>query len=252
MKLLFIWRFKISRFNIRFSIKKIRMRLSPIIILLSILQSILSLDNNNNSDALLLVSNKQAKLKFNESRRLLLTNENEIKNALFLEEFFFKLRDECPFDLNKYYGQSHAAYCPTKADLLFCYPTTPVNKTVRFKCPYQEFIPINDSKLFCKSFHKYFAQIKLLLNIAYAERVCQANGTWGPLRQKPCYDKIFAYICKMRNEATFFNLTRDRHFKLECVHDAGLNQFMTTFYLIGCSVTIVSVSVAIFIFISFR
>ena len=88
--------------------------------------------------------------------------------------------------------------------------------------------------------------------IAYAERVCQANGTWGPLRQKPCYDKIFAYICKMRNEATFFNLTRDRHFKLECVHDAGLNQFMTTFYLIGCSVTIVSVSVAIFIFISFR
>ena len=130
-----------------------------LLILLSIFHSILSLDINNttirNNEGLLMVTKTAGKLKFNESRRLVLTNENEIKNALFLEEFFFKLRDECPFDLNKYYSEpevamsaeSHGQYCPTKADLLFCYPTTPVNKTVRFKCPYQEFIPINDSNI---------------------------------------------------------------------------------------------------------
>ena len=60
-------------------------------------------------------------------------------------EQYFELRSDCPFELNRYY-QNEASeilpsdemkkkYCPTHADYFICFPTTPVNQTLYFKCP---------------------------------------------------------------------------------------------------------------------
>lgn len=56
---------------------------------------------------------------------------------------YFKLRESCPFDLNTV---NNTADCAPTADFLLCFPETPANRTIKFKCPYVDDLPfvIND------------------------------------------------------------------------------------------------------------
>lgn len=80
-----------------------------------------------------------------------------------LEKYHFKLRDDCLFDLNQYYeldssnnqhtdrnlsNELRSRFCPTTADFLLCFPTTPANQTIRFPCPYKDAIVLKDGKFF--------------------------------------------------------------------------------------------------------
>ena len=78
---------------------------------------------------------------------------------MLLERYYFKLRGECEFDMKKYYANmtdqtleipedQRQNYCPTTADYLFCFPTVPVNTTVKFSCPFKDGIIIKDKN--CK------------------------------------------------------------------------------------------------------
>lgn len=80
-----------------------------------------------------------------------------------LEKYHFKLRDDCLFDLDQYYEldssnnqhtdrnlsrEQRSQFCPTTADFLLCFPTTPANQTIRFPCPYRDAIVLEDGKLY--------------------------------------------------------------------------------------------------------
>ena len=74
---------------------------------------------------------------------------------------YFVLVDKCPFEIGHYYQnetnetnpskvptQIKQKYCPTTADPLHCFPTTPQNKTIYFKCPYNQLYNSSERKYF--------------------------------------------------------------------------------------------------------
>ena len=97
-----------------------------------------------------------------EYKRLLLRTEEDFAMARKLQEHFV-LRDECAFELNHYYQNEtnftrpaevtsaiRTKYCPTAADYLLCFPTTLVNQTVFFKCPYKAGVAVAHQDVICK------------------------------------------------------------------------------------------------------
>ena len=167
---------------------------------------------------------KQTQTINNSNSRKLVITEKNLKTVQSLEKFYFKLRDECPFDLNQYYqldslNNQHtdlnlstdlqSQFCPTTADFLFCFPTTPANQTIKFACPFRE---------------------EIVLKNVFASRKCLPDGSWGKSDYKSCIENI-----------------------IELLNDTDpFYQIMANLYLVGFSITIVFVSLAIFIFMSFR
>ena len=111
----------------------------------------------------------------------------------------------------------HSGFCPTTADYLFCFPTTPINSTLYFQCPFNESI-VFDNKV-------------------YASRVCLTNGTWSDSRYDMCHVAIIDWLKKQREYEN---------------NEAWLYRLMADLYFVGFTVTIFSVLLAIFIFLGFR
>jgi hypothetical protein len=82
-----------------------------------------------------------------ESRKLVLNTTEDRKMAERLKEFF-DLRGECAFDLNRTEPRAATTgvkYCPSTADFLICFPSSPANKTIEFKCPYKKGLKLKDN-----------------------------------------------------------------------------------------------------------
>lgn len=90
------------------------------------------------------------------TRKLVLTTEEDFHTANQLQAYFV-LRDECPFDLNMFINNemNYSSYvqnlkkgdrkfCPSAADYLLCFPSTPANETIHLKCPYREGLQVKD------------------------------------------------------------------------------------------------------------
>jgi hypothetical protein len=91
---------------------------------------------------LLLVESNQCE-KDDQNNKKKPISQEEAKKKL---QKYFELRKECPFELNSYYqnetteiktptDEIKKKYCPSYADFLLCFPTTPINQTLYFKCP---------------------------------------------------------------------------------------------------------------------
>jgi hypothetical protein len=116
-------------------------------------------------------------------KRLILSTDDDFRTTNKLKQYF-DLRDECPFELNKYYDLSNetnvnstnltntianelqsnsfvnkfnndtldnnqtnimrSKYCPSTADYLLCFPSTPINSKVYLKCPYKSGIVVKN------------------------------------------------------------------------------------------------------------
>jgi hypothetical protein len=145
---------------------------------------------------------------------------------------YFALRDECPFDLNEYDARSANStnkFCPSTADYLLCFPSTPANQTLNFKCPYKRGLRLRDHQ-------------------GLVTRRCNATGSWESTEYMPCIQNV-AVNCKPKNGSGGIGG------EVECQDSAGeqhIFKILALFNFIGFCVTVMFVSFAIFIFLSIR
>ena len=175
-----------------------------------------------------------------DSRKLVITEKN-FKTVQSLEKFYFKLRDECPFDLNQYYqldslNNQHtdlnlstdlqSQFCPTTADFLFCFPTTPANQTIKFACPFRE---------------------EIVLKNVFASRKCLPDGLWGVSNYKNCIQKAIAFSDASKSRLARMN---SRH---QLVKKKANPEYLKTetLYLLGFFIALIFISLAILVFIYF-
>ena len=132
---------------------------------------------------------------------------------------YFEFRDECPFELNKTSVDPNnlaVKYCPSTADYLLCFPSTPPNNTISFKCPYRKDLDMRDDN-------------------NTVTRTCNTTGGWESSNYHVCINAVAAINTTMQHNS-------EQHiFKL-----------LALFNFIGFCITVTFVSFAIFIFLSIR
>lgn len=153
---------------------------------------------------------------------------------------FFSLRDECPFELNKFkLNESNPSqkFCPSTADYLICFPSTPANQTIYFNCPYKPGLAVKDPD-------------------SHVSRYCNPNGTWASTDYNLCKKNIITTVhsvkCRLVNKTNHSVNGKAQHIECEEISNESIYEFMLLANLIGFSITIISVSIAIFIFLSIR
>jgi corticotropin releasing hormone receptor 2 len=154
---------------------------------------------------------------------------------------FFVLRDDCEFDLGLYNNSTikNNKYCPSTADYLTCFPSRPVNYTFTTPCPYKEGLTILEPNN----------------NVT---RICLPNGTWAPTNYIDCIKNVINSVtsggCHVRNRTNKKHNVTDKYIECdeEISHDNAIYKVMIYANLIGFFITIISVSLAIFIFLSIR
>lgn len=98
------------------------------------------------------------------------------------------------------------------------------------------------------------------MNLGYVSRRCQENGVWSSTYYLLCIKNIISSVhsvgCRVKNGTKSLNISNPNHKDIECdeIHndDSGIYKFMILANLIGFCITIVCVSMAIFIFLSIR
>jgi hypothetical protein len=179
--------------------------------------------------------------KASESRRLILQNTTQEINKVNSLKKYFVLRGDCEFDLGLYDNSTikNSKYCPSTADYLTCFPSMPVNYTFITPCPYREGLAILEPNN----------------NVT---RTCLPNGTWASTNYIDCINNVINSVtssrCRVKNRTNNTNNATVKYIECdeEMIHDNTIYKVMLYANLIGFFITIISVSIAIFIFLSIR
>lgn len=175
-------------------------------------------------------------MKSYEMRSLELKTDEDHRIAKSLTRYFV-LRKDCPFELDKYESNSNGRkFCPSKADYLLCFPSTPANQTVYFKCPYRPDLRMRADA------------------VGNATRHCGPNGTWESTNYALCIknavlNQIGCGGQAGKNGSASSQLGCEEH---NHAQDQYIYKMLALFNFIGFCVTVVFVSFAIFIFLSIR
>ncbi len=186
--------------------------------------------NNNNS-------NNNNSINNNSS----IETKQEFKKIQQLVAKYFKIRQvECTSDT--YYKSIDLNYCRHDSDRMLCYPSIPPNETFKTKCPFNEIIENNEN--------------------VYVTRFCNENGTWNKADYTLCLQymisQTYKTICRKVNKTVIVNGTLSYNMeKVECDeilkdnHDEAI-RLIPILFLIGNTISIIPVSLAIIVFLSFR
>lgn len=149
--------------------------------------------------------------------------------------------------------KNDSIYCPAKRDNLACYPPTPANTTFIFKCPYQKDTIVKDPLGWLIQFSNFLLNFDTFYIVfcfqVYASRHCNLNGSWGPKNFEAC----FVNFNLTTSCGVLYKIIDENNY--EEFHPCMENKFykwMTFVNLIGFFITIIFVSIAIFIFLSIR
>ncbi|RNA09753.1 diuretic hormone receptor-like isoform X1, partial [Brachionus plicatilis] len=161
-------------------------------------------------------------------------NPNDSSNKMNILFKYFNPRKECKFELN---SNEKSNYCPSTADYLFCFPSTPPNKTIYLICP--------------------FTRIQINKRVK-ASRFCQLNGTWASTDFSPCLgyliNNINSGVCKIKKVYNQ-NISQIEE-ELVCDPNVDIDtkifKLMTILNFIGFVTTVIFVSFAIWVFLSIR
>nr|QVK45667.1 G protein-coupled receptor [Proales similis] len=154
---------------------------------------------------------------------------------------YFELRSECAFELNEINRGEDSdpsdKYCASTADYLTCFPSVPANTTLHFPCPYR----------------KGLLALNLKENFT---RFCDENGAWSSTNYAFCIQRLVSHYHSVNCRVKENSGDSDEDSEIVCDQLSSAStvsyELMLWANLVGFFITIVLVSMAIFVFLSAR